>query len=83
MNTIGNATADVAYPNWRITRRSLGVGGYFNEVPRALPVGLHDAVYHLVALLKKGTLITTDRKYYRKAAQAGNVVMLEDFSIRI
>jgi hypothetical protein len=41
MNAIRNATADVAYPNWRITRRNLGVGGYFNDVPRALPVGLH------------------------------------------
>jgi predicted nucleic acid-binding protein len=46
-------------------------------------VTFYDAVYHSVALLKKGTLITTDRKYYRKAAKAGNVVMLEDFSINI
>jgi len=35
------------FRHWRITLRSLGVGGYFMEVPRALPVGLHDP-YSLV-----------------------------------
>ncbi len=46
-------------------------------------VTFYDAVYHAVALLKKGTMITTDKAYYRKAAKTGNVVMLEDFSIEI
>jgi len=54
MNAIRNATADVAYPHWRITRRSLGVGGYFNDVPRRrrgfargapLPYGLLSVVF--------------------------------------
>jgi hypothetical protein len=35
MNVIKDATADVALHKKRITRRSLGVGGYFMEVPRA------------------------------------------------
>lgn len=46
-------------------------------------VTFYDAVYHTVALLKKGTMITTDRAYYRKAVKAGNLVMLEDFSMVI
>ena len=46
-------------------------------------VTFYDAVYHAVALLKKGTMITTDKAYYRKAAKTGNVVMLEDFSMEI
>jgi hypothetical protein len=37
------ASADFAVA--RITLRSLGVGGYVMEVPRALPVGLHDAAH--------------------------------------
>lgn len=46
-------------------------------------VTFYDAVYHTVALLKKGTMITADKIYFRKAAKAGNVVMLEDFSMEI
>jgi predicted nucleic acid-binding protein len=46
-------------------------------------VTFYDAIYHAVALLKKGTMITMDKAYYRKAAKAGNVVMLEDFPIEI
>ena len=38
-----------------------------------------DAVYHAIALLKNGTMITMDKAYYRKAVKAGNVMILEDF----
>jgi predicted nucleic acid-binding protein len=44
-------------------------------------VTFYDAVYHAVALLKKGTMITADKAYYRKTIKAGNVSMLEDFSM--
>ena len=44
-------------------------------------VTFYDAVYHAVALLREGTLITTDKAYYRKALQAGNMTMLENFSM--
>ena len=46
-------------------------------------VTFYDGVYHAVALLNKGTLITTDKAYYHKAVKAGHVTMLENFSIRI
>ncbi len=42
-------------------------------------VTFYDAVYHGVAFLNKGTMVTMDKAYYRKAAKAGNVAMLEDF----
>jgi len=52
MNAIGNATADVASHNWRITRRSLGACApkrysaqgrrrVFHGGTTGLPVGLH------------------------------------------
>jgi predicted nucleic acid-binding protein len=44
-------------------------------------VTFYDAVYHAVAILKNGTLITGDKVYYKKTAKTGNVVMLEDFSM--
>ena len=46
-------------------------------------VTFYDGVYHAVALLRKGILVTTDKAYYHKAFKAGNVTMLENFSISI
>ena len=43
-------------------------------------VTFYDAVYHAVAILNKGTLITTDKAYYRKGARVGYAVMLGDIS---
>jgi len=46
---------------------------------RQYRVTFYDAVYHAIALLKNGTMITMDKAYYRKAVKAGNVMILEDF----
>lgn len=43
-------------------------------------VAYYPAVYHAVALLHNGTLITADTGYYRKAKAAGRVQLLKDFS---
>ena len=51
------------------------------KIAKQYRVTFYDSVYHAVALLRKGTLVTTDKAYYRKAGQAGHVVMLEDFSM--
>ncbi len=51
------------------------------KIAKQYRVTFYDAVYHAVALLRKGTLVITDKAYYRKAGQAGHVVMLEDFSM--
>lgn len=47
---------------------------------RQYRVTFYDAVYHAIALLKNGTMITMDKAYYRKAVKAGNVMILEDFT---
>ena len=41
----------------------------------------YDAVYHAVALLLKGVLVTADEAYFRKARKKGRVVMLRDWRI--
>ncbi|MBM4278437.1 MAG: type II toxin-antitoxin system VapC family toxin [Deltaproteobacteria bacterium] len=46
---------------------------------RQYRVTFYDAVYHGVALLNKGTMVTMDKAYYRKAVKSGHVVILEDF----
>jgi predicted nucleic acid-binding protein len=46
---------------------------------RQYRVTFYDAVYHGVAFLNKGIMVTMDKAYYRKAVKARNVVMLEDF----
>jgi predicted nucleic acid-binding protein len=52
----------------------------FNLV-RQYRATFYDAVYHGVALLNKGTMVTMDKAYYRKASKAGHVVMLEDIRL--
>jgi predicted nucleic acid-binding protein len=42
-------------------------------------VTFYDAVYHAVALERKGTLVTADAAYLKKAGKLGNAVLLADF----
>lgn len=42
-------------------------------------VTFYDAVYHAVALEHRGTLITADAAYYRKAHAKGRIMMLDEF----
>jgi predicted nucleic acid-binding protein len=42
-------------------------------------VTFYDAVYHAVAILKKGLLITADDAYYRKVIGAENIIRLKDW----
>lgn len=41
-------------------------------------VTFYDAVYHAVALERKGTLVTADAAYMKKAGKLGNAVLLAD-----
>lgn len=43
-------------------------------------VTFYDAVYHAVALLAGGLLVTADEVYHRKARGEGNIVLLRDWS---
>ena len=42
-------------------------------------VTFYDAVYHAIALERKGTLVTADAAYLKKAGKLGNAVLLADF----
>jgi predicted nucleic acid-binding protein len=42
-------------------------------------VMFYDAVYHAIALERKGTLVTADAAYLKKAGKLGNAVLLADF----
>jgi len=38
----------------------------------------YDAIYHAIALVEGGTLITTDEKYYTKTKHFGGILLLEN-----
>lgn len=42
-------------------------------------VTFYDAVYHAIALERKGTLVTADAAYLKKAGKYGHAVLLADF----
>ncbi len=44
-------------------------------------VTFYDAVYHAVALLRKGVFVTADEAYRRKAGTRGGVILLRDFDL--
>jgi predicted nucleic acid-binding protein len=41
-------------------------------------VTFYDAVYHAVALERRGTLLTADASYLKKAGKLGSVLLLTD-----
>ena len=48
---------------------------------RQCRVSFYDAIYHAVALLHNGTLITADEAYHRQSVGIGQVRLLRDFPI--
>lgn len=50
------------------------------ELAIAFREHVFDTLYHAAALLASGhTLITADERYYRKAREAGSIMLLRDF----
>lgn len=49
------------------------------SLTRQYRVSFYDAIYHAVALLHNGTLITADEAYHRRAAGIGHVRLLREF----
>ena len=43
-------------------------------------VTFYDAAYHALAIRHRGTMITADRAYVKKAARAGHVVLLQEWA---
>jgi predicted nucleic acid-binding protein len=44
---------------------------------------LFDTLYHALALREQATLITADRRYFKKAADLGLINLLGDFDARL
>jgi predicted nucleic acid-binding protein len=42
-------------------------------------VTFYDAAYHALAIRHRGTMITADRAYVKKAAHAGHIILLSDW----
>ena len=46
---------------------------------RAHRVTFYDAAYHALAIRSRGTMLTADRAYVRKAGRAGHVALIDDW----
>ena len=60
---------------------SLEIYQLASEIAIKLDHHLFDTLYHAVALKQQASLITADKKYYRKAKEFGNIVLLSNFQI--
>jgi predicted nucleic acid-binding protein len=49
------------------------------SLTRTFRVSFYDAVYHAVALMHEGILITADADYHRRAAGIGQIQLLRNF----
>jgi predicted nucleic acid-binding protein len=50
------------------------------RIVAATKATFYDAAYHAVAIRHKGTLVTADERYIRKAAAIGHAVLLKDWT---
>lgn len=50
------------------------------KLMRRYGVTFYDAVYHAVAMLKKGVLLTADDAYFKKVSGMPNIVRLKDWA---
>jgi len=56
--------------------------GYIAAIVRLMrdhKVTFYDAAYHALAIHVRGTMLTADRAYVKKAARAGHVMLLNDW----
>ena len=60
---------------------SLEIYQLASEIAIKLDHHLFETLYHAVALKQQATLITADKKYYHKAKEFGNIVLLNLFQI--
>jgi predicted nucleic acid-binding protein len=51
------------------------------EIMKASDITFYDAAYHAVALKHRGTYVSADDKYVRKALFIGNVIALRDWNL--
>jgi predicted nucleic acid-binding protein len=85
-NIIGRNIADRAVEfmelliDYRIAEEpiSAAIAGRTLSIMIDCGVTFYDAVYHAIALERKGTLVTADGAYMKKAGRLGNAVLLAD-----
>ena len=53
-----------------------------SEIAIKLNHHLFDTLYHAVALKQHASLITADKKYYHKAKELGNILLLSEEGVR-
>jgi predicted nucleic acid-binding protein len=61
-----------------------GPASYATEIFRLMRdchVTCYDAAYHALAVSRRGTMVTADRRYVRKAARAGHLQMIDDWRL--
>ena len=56
-----------------------GYAGAIVSLMREHKVTFYDAAYHALAIRHRGTMITADRAYVKKAARAGHLVLLSEW----
>ena len=56
-----------------------GYGGAIVGLMRDYKVTFYDAAYHALAIRRRGTMLTADRAYVKRAARAGHVKLLNDW----
>lgn len=61
--------------------RAADLFGMTLDIMKAIDATFYDAAYHCVALKHRGTYVTADDKYVRKALPIGKVMVLKDWAI--
>lgn len=66
--------------DYRITEEPINavIAGRTLSIMIDCGVTFYDAVYHAIALERRGTLVTADGAYLKKAGRLGNAVLLAD-----
>lgn len=50
------------------------------KLTRRYGVAFYDASYHAIAIDEQGTFITADERYFKRVADAGSVILINDWS---
>ncbi len=87
-NILGMKQPDLAgelreiYVGYRFEEESAAdLSGMVLDVMKTAGVTFYDAAYHCVALKHRGTYVTADEEYVRKAGAMGHVVALKSWAL--
>jgi predicted nucleic acid-binding protein len=71
--------------DYRITEAPVtsAIAGHTLAIMSDCRVTFYDAVYHAIALERRGTLVTADAAYLKRAGKLGRAVLLSDFGVEL